>query len=129
MENFRIAIGACSCASFARTRNRELQELCRRVLVRVSELNAKTPEELSALPSSSQEVESIASKSVWFGTYRDELPAERGSLIVVQGFLPSWRFPRYFGPAGIGFIVAEGLVACAGRPNEPAPDALLWEFR
>jgi hypothetical protein len=126
--NLRIAIGACSCASHAHTRNPLLRELCRRILARLSALNAQSPETLSALPPSRQEFERIDSKDVWLATYRESLTPE-SNLVVVQGFLPSWRFPRYFGPAGVGHMVADGIVSCAGKPNKAAQDALLWEFR
>jgi len=43
--------------------------------------------------------------------------------------LPSWRFPRYFGPAGVGFMVAEGLVLNQIGTVAAAADDLLWEFR
>ena len=126
--SFRIAIGACNCAAYAHTRDPLLQELCRRILGRMLALGSLSAEALAALPATRFESERIESRSVSFVTSREELPS-KGTLVVVQGFLPSWRFPRYFGPAGTGFMVAEGLVSYAGKPHVPAPDKLLWEYR
>ncbi|RFP58037.1 hypothetical protein D0Y53_12430 [Luteimonas weifangensis] len=81
-----------------------------------------------SLPESSSELERINSQVVSFTTYR-EVTESGDCLLVVQGFLPSWQFPRYFGPAGIGFMVAEGLVLNQVGTLTLAPDDLLWEFR
>ena len=94
----------------------------------MSALGSLSAGALAALPATRFESERIESRAVSFVTSREELPSQ-GTLVVVQGFLPSWRFPCYFGPAGIGFMVAEGLVSCVGKPHASAPDKLLWEYR
>ena len=124
----RIAIGSGKCSDLSRSRNPRLRELCSRILSRIEQLRALSPSALMSLPESSSELERINSQVVSYTTYREA--TESGDcLLVVQGFLPSWRFPRYFGPAGIGFMVAEGLVLNQIGTVAVAPDDLLWEFR
>lgn len=124
----RIAIGSGKCSDLSRSRNPRLRELCSRILSRVEHLGALSPNALMSLPESSSELERINSQVASFTTYR-EATESGGCLLVVQGFLPSWRFPRYFGPAGIGFMVAEGLVLNQAGTVSLATDDLLWEFR
>jgi hypothetical protein len=124
----RIAIGSGKCSDLLGSRNPRLCELCSRILSRVERLGALSPSALTSLPESSSELERINSQVVSFTTYRET--TESGDcLLVVQGFLPSWRFPRYFGPAGIGFMAAEGLVLNGAGTVALASDDLLWEFR
>ncbi|MFC7301100.1 hypothetical protein [Cognatiluteimonas weifangensis] len=124
----RIAIGSGKCSDLSRSRNPKLRELCSRILSRVERLGALPLSALMSLPESSSELERINSQVVSFTTYR-EVTESGDCLLVVQGFLPSWQFPRYFGPAGIGFMVAEGLVLNQVGTLTLAPDDLLWEFR
>ena len=124
----RIAIGSGRCSDLARSRNPNLREMCKRLLSRIEHLQALPPEALRSLPPCTSEHERIGSQVLSFNTYREH--ATSGDcLLVVQGFLPSWRFPHYFGPAGVGFIAAEGLVLSQAGALGNAPDALLWEFR
>lgn len=124
----RLAIGSGKCSDLTRSRNPCLRELCRRILSRTEQLRALSPDALLLLPESSSQLERINSQVASLTTYRET--TESGEcLFVVQGFLPSWRFPRYFGPAGVGFMVAEGLLLKQACSVVPAPDELLWEFR
>jgi hypothetical protein len=124
----RVAIGTGKCSDLSRSRSPRLRELCSRILSRVERLGALSPSALMSLPESSFELERISSQVVSFTTYREA--TESGDcLLVVQGFLPSRRFPRYFGTSGIGFMVAEGLVLNRAGTVALAPDDLLWEFR
>ena len=124
----RLAIGSGKCADFLHSRNHRLREMCNRILSRIERLRGLPIESLQSLPDSATELERIDSQAVSFTTYRESIGAG-DCLLVVQGFMPSWRFPRYFGPAGIGFMVAEGLILGRAGTVEIAPDDMLWEFR
>lgn len=76
--------------------------------------------------SGGHELVQVGPKEAYFFTYRD--PTEAGEeIVVVQGFLPSWRHARYFGAAGIGLMLAEGLLLQSDGPVN-APDDLLWGY-
>jgi hypothetical protein len=125
---FRIAIGSCRCADGINSRNALVRELCSRINRRLERLRSFAPEMLAKLPPLSSEEERIEDRVVRFTTYRDNLQSG-DQLIVVQGFLPSWRFPTYIGPAGIGHMYTEGLLLGADRRLTNPDEKLLWPFR
>ena len=125
---FRIAVGSCRCADGITSRNSLRRELCTRILARLDRLRSLSPDALAALPPSSSDMERIGGRTATLSTYRDKL--ETGdALVVVQGFLRSWRFPTYVGSAGVGYMYAEGvLISTDGRIRD-AGEELLWLFR
>ncbi len=125
---FRIAIGSGRCADGIASRNSLRRELCARILARLDRLRLLTPDALAGLPAFANDVERIEGRPVTLSTYQDKL--ETGdALIVVQGFLHSWRSPTYFGAAGVGYMYAEGIMLGPdGRLREPDEDSL-WPFR
>lgn len=105
-----------------------MRELCTRLTVRLARLKALPPRVLATLPRIATDVERIGRRTVAIHTYRDTL--ETGdTLIVVQGFMRSWRFPNCIGAAGIGHMFAEGIMVRLDDTMCDAPDALLWAFR
>ena len=123
----RIAIGSGKCADYERSRDPVVRELCHGLRSRLGQLRALPQEELSTLPPESHQLAQIVTRSVSFSTYRDPTEAG-GDVVVVQGFLPSWRYARYFGSIGIGLMLAEGLLLQPGGPVT-APDDVLWGYR
>ena len=123
----RIAIGSGKCADHEHSRDPVVRGLCQELLSRLAQLQALTPEQLSRLPSESHELVQVGSQDASFSTYRDPIEAG-GEIVVVQGFLPSWRHARYFGAAGVGLMLAEGFLLQPGGPII-APDDLLWGYR
>jgi len=111
-----------------KSRNSRVRELCVRILARLDRLRTLSAGEIEALPPDQSEEERIDGQVVVLTTYRDALPSGE-SLLVVQGFLPSWRFPTYIGPAGIGHMFAEGIVARSSGQIHDAEEELLWQFR
>jgi hypothetical protein len=83
---------------------------------------------LLALPHSTVDLERIDGRTATLTTYRDELDAG-DSLIVVQGFLRSWRFPSYIGSVGIGYMYAEGFIVGDSGGIREANEDLVWPFR
>ena len=125
---FRIAIGSCRCADGITSRNTLVRELCSRLAGRLERLRSLGPEMLAKLPPVLTDRERINNRVVRFNTYRDKLESD-DALIVVQGFLHSWRFPTYIGSAGVGYMYAEGILLRAdGRVIEP-DEQLLWFYR
>jgi len=124
----RLAIGSCRCTDGLKSSNPKVKELCSRIVTRLNRLRALPGEILITLPETSAETERIEGQVIALNTYCDRL--ETGdTLIVVQGFLPSWWFPKYFGPAGIGHMFAEGiLVTQSGAITEPEEE-ILWYYR
>ena len=124
----RIAIGSCRCADGITSRNPLVRELCSRLVVRLERLRSLGSERLARLPALSTDKERIEGRVVRFNTYRDKL--ESGdALIVVQGFLRSWRFPTYIGSAGVGYMYAEGILLSANGLITNPDEQLLWLFR
>jgi hypothetical protein len=125
---FRIAIGSCRCADGVQSRNPLVRELCSRIVTCLEQLRSSAPEVLGNLPGSSTNLERISGRQATLTTYRDTLQSG-DALIVVQGFLRSWRFPTYIGSAGVGYMYAEGiLVGANGQITEP-DEELVWPFR
>jgi hypothetical protein len=124
----RIAIGSGRCADGAKSGDASIRELCARLTERIAALRNQPATRLRELAPVNVEREKLGDREAVLTTYRDELGD--GSIVVaVQGFVPSWRFPRYFGGAGIGHMYAEGLVASGDGVVSPANEQLLWQFR
>ena len=125
---FRLAIGSCGCAQGSQSRNVVVRELCSRVLARLERLRSFAPQALLNLPPLSTELERIHGRTARLHTYRQNLGSEK-ALIVVQVFLPSWRFPNYIGSGGVGHLYAEGIVVTGDGGISEAENKLLWAFR
>lgn len=123
-----MAFGEGSCASGAKSRDARVRELCGRIKARVAALRIRPAEHLRLLPESSTEKERIDGRLIILNTYADPTPS--GELIVVvQGFLPTWRFPNYIGIAGIGRMYAEGLVVSPQGGVRDAEGQDMWGYR
>ena len=124
----RIAIGSSRCSDGIRSPNSVRRELCSRILARLERLRSLAPEALARLPALTSDVERIEGRMALLITCRDKL--ETGDdLVVVRGFLRSWRFPTYIGTDGVGYCYAEGIVVGSdGRIRDPEAN-LLWHFR
>src|SRR5688572_6054418 len=126
--SFRVAIGSCRCADGIKSPNSMVRDLCSRIVARLERLRSLSPDVLTALPAVTSDSEHIDARVLRLNTYRETL--ESGdTLVVVQGFLRSWRWPTYIGAAGVGYMYAEGiLVGVDGNVRDP-DEALLWMFR
>jgi hypothetical protein len=125
---FRIAIGTCGCSDESRSLDPLAGELCSRIVAGLEQLRSYAPEVLRRLPAFSTSLERIAGRKATLTTYCDVLKSG-DVLVVVQGFISSWRFPTYIGSAGVGHMCADGiLVTIEGRLDKPDDD-LLWPFR
>lgn len=124
----RIAIGTCNCTSGLQSNNPRIREMCRRVVSRIDALRTILTADAVSIPACETAKERIDGDLVVLTTFRTSLPGGE-VLAVVQGFLPSWRFPKYFGPMGIGHVVADGIVVGVGGKIREADDEALWEFR
>ena len=102
--------------------------MCQRILDRLETLRLLTPKALLALPEEETEIEYVQQTPVSFTTFREELDSG-DSLVVVQGFFPSWRFPRYFCRQGVGHVYADGFVLETGGNLCEASDEQLWLYR
>lgn len=124
----RIAIGSGRCADGARSGDASVRELCARLTERIAALRTQPAARLRELAPVNVEREKLGEREAVLITYRDEL-AGGSFLVAVQGFVPSWRFPKYFGGAGIGHMYAEGLVVSSEGVVSLANEQLLWQFR
>ena len=124
----RLAVGSCRCADGALNKDSRVRELCSRIVARISVIRTLSPEYLVVIPMLRSEEERIEGSPVHLNTYRDQLPGGE-HLIVVQGFLPSWRFPNYIGTSGVGHMYAEGVVVAPTGQVREAEEDYLWEFR
>ena len=98
--------------------------LCGRVLDRLHGLRALSADQLRSLPPENTELEWLGRGRVVIITYR-ESQHDSEVLVVVQGFLPTWWLPTYISTAGVGHIVAEGIVVMPdGRVDLPTDEAL-----
>ena len=123
----RLAIGTGKCADYSDNGDPIVRELCSHLRSRVSYLRSLSVERLLSIPRQATEIEPIGSTRAAISTYRD--PTEAGTeLVVVQGFLPSWRHARYFGSVGVGLMLAEGLLLLEEGVID-APDSVMWGYR
>jgi len=87
-----------------------------------------SPEALAGLPALANDVERIEGRQATLSTYHEKL--ETGdALIVVQGFMHSWRSPTYFGAAGVGYMYAEGIMLGPDGYLRELDEDSLWSFR
>jgi hypothetical protein len=105
-----------------------VRELCSRILRRISELRELAPAALRDY-SEAHERECLDNDHVaHFVISRQTL--ETGEfLVVVQGFVPSWRYPNFIGYAGIGHMYAEGLIVDEHGAVRNAQDEWMWGYR
>src|SRR5690606_19181366 len=123
----RLAIGSGKCADYSGSGDPTVCEFCNRLKSRIEHLRRLPFETLLGLPAQATDIEAIATSRVAFTTFRD-LGESGSDLVVVQGFLPSWRHARHFSSAGVGLMLAEGLVLHPDGVVD-ATDNLLWGYR
>jgi hypothetical protein len=122
--SFRVALGRCDCS---KPDNVVIAELCTKVRQKIDHLRSLSPQQLAELSEESQDS--------WVAGKRANItvhgrPYDTGvMMIVVQGFVSTFRRPTYIGTDGIGHIVAEGFLINNEGVIQPAPDEALWEFR
>ncbi len=121
---FRIALGKCDCSK--QTGNAMVDGLCSKVRDKLDHLRNLSAPQLLDLGEEREET--------WIDGRRGELSVHRltianGTLIVVQGFVSSLRWPTFIATTGVGHIVAEGLMVDTNGNVTAAPDELLWEYR
>lgn len=127
-KSLRIAFGSGRCADRAKSSNHTLRGLCARVVAVVEYLKLLQAPVLRALPKVATESQRIDGRLAYLTTYREELDKQR-TLVVVQGYLPTWWLPTYISSGQIGHIVAEGLVVSPEGQITDAENSLMWEFR
>lgn len=125
-SSFRIAIGRCSCRS-PKIR-RSIQPTCAEVLARLERLRGLSLTQLMELPESQSAETRIEGMAVKFTTYHHALQGGR-TLIVVQAFIRTARWPTYISFKRVGHILAEGLIIHQDGRIEEAPDDALWAYR
>ena len=104
---FRISLGSASCDGFER-RPRDERVLCEYLLVKLQWLRSLSPTQLEQLREEEFEDYLIDGKRALISVYREKIDA--GLLLVVQGFLPTWKFPTYFSISRVGKVFVEGLL-------------------
>ena len=124
----RIAIGSGRCADGVKSGDPNVRELCQCLTAKLATLQVEPAERLRSLEPTNAEHVRLSDREGILQTYRDDL-GDGSCLIVIQGFVASWRFPRYFGGAGVGHMYAEGVVVSTGGTVVPADEKYLWEFR
>lgn len=123
---FRISLGTASCRGHE-SRPPPERALCERVLDKIEWLKGLSSSQLTSLRDQDCEDAYLDGKRGIITTYRQDLP--NGYLFVVQGFLPTFRFPAFFSASGIGKLFVEGLVLHQDGRIEPAAAALLGPYR
>ncbi len=125
---FRLAFGDGRCSSGATSTDQDVRDLCARIVARREALRSRPSEHLRSLPELQTERERVNSRLVVLSTYADPVPSGE-LLLVVQGFLPTWRFPKYIGVTRIGRMYAEGLVVATDGSGRDAEDDYMWGHR
>ena len=124
---FRIGLGSSSC------RQRELpdpflSEVCRELLRRLDAIALRVASELETIPIEWHEEATVRGRSVSFSLHKKILDSG-DTLVVMQSFAPSWRWPTYFSVKAIGHVFAEGLLVSSQGNVRSAEDKLLWAYR
>jgi hypothetical protein len=124
---FRLAFGDCSCRR-ARVKHPVASAICKALLERLVVLEEHVKRQRDSIPAEWVERQTIDSHEVEFAVLRRDLAFE-GTLVVVRAFVPTWRFPNYFGLGGVGHVRADGFVLAPDGSTHSAPPELLWEYR
>lgn len=127
MSSFRIAIGMASCRGI-KTNDQTLLTICKQVLEKIDHLKRLSSSQLLNFKNEEQETTTINGKKVTFTTYLENRGSEK-SLVVVQAFYPTWRWPNYLSLNGIGKVLAEGVIASTDGTIRDATHQELWDYR
>jgi hypothetical protein len=123
-RHFRISFGTGSCSGSRR--NATLTGLCAEIRARLDRYAVLSQAQIDAVDEQTEELR-IAGKRAELTLFRQVIDA--GTLLVVQGYVPTFWFPTFIGSGGIGHVLAEGIVIDAEGQISPAPDHLMWEYR
>ncbi|WII72749.1 hypothetical protein QJS83_02550 [Bdellovibrio sp. 22V] len=127
MGKFRISFGGASCVE-CRARSAEETSLCEVVLMRLEHIKALSFEQLKNFPEEEYENFDIKGIQTALTIHRCDLD-EQSILIVVQVFLPTWKFPTYFSVNGVGKMFADGIIVNKNGQKSDAPDEYLFQYR
>lgn len=122
---FRVSFGLARCEGFER-RTADERALCEAILAKLEWLRALSPDQLVGLKEADSEKVNAAGKEAFVSVYKEEMP--NGYLFVVQGFVPTWRFPTFLSFSKVGKLFVEGLLLKEGSLSQ-ASDDLLWRYK
>ena len=123
---FRIAIGECKCKEPFRDRAEEVA--CALIAELVARWRGRLPQDLGAIPIEAYEEHVVEGWLLTLGTHRVER-AEKGSLVVFQALVHTWRRPTFISFGAIGRMYAEGLLVSENGVVTDALDEEIWGFR
>src|SRR6266542_2977998 len=123
--SFRISFGNGNCSG--KPNSALVSDLCRKISAKLEYLRNLSPTQLLSLDDEREKM-SIAGRRAELSLYRAKT-TNGATLIVVQGFVSTFRWPTFISAAGVGHIVAEGLMVESNGSITSAPDDVLWEYR
>lgn len=127
MGKFRISIGGASCIGYD-AKSTEEKVVCEHVLAKLEQLKLLSFKQLKDFSEENFEHIDVHGVQAALTIYKKDLSA--GSiLVVVQAFLPTWKFPTYFSFGGVGKIFADGIVVSTDNQKSTALSEQLLSFR
>ncbi|WP_374028359.1 hypothetical protein ACES2J_08645 [Bdellovibrio bacteriovorus] len=127
MSKFRLALGSASCRD-NKSKDPQVQEVCRILLEKLEALKSSDPIFLKSFPLDHSEIMEINGREVLMTVFHDRLPKEE-SLLVIQAYYSTWKFPNFISLGGVGKVFAEGFLLNKTGEVKEAPESLLWDYR
>ena len=122
---FRIAIGRCDCR--APYNDPADEKACETIQQTLDDWRSRLPSDLGSIPAENSEEQFIEGRRVTFSVYK--IDGGRGTLVVYQALVHSWKRPTLLSIGTVGRLYAEGLLVTGDSEVHPAPDDLMWQFR
>ena len=127
--SYRLALGPCRCRHrLFPPRHRVVQQACAEIEKRLQHYESLGPAALDTAPREHAEVVKLESGTAHFFTYKVDLSLTE-TLLVLGAAVPTLWFPTFISLAGIGHLVAEGLIFSSNGTVREAPDDVMWTHR
>lgn len=127
MISLRISVGSASCKSYSGN-DPSLLAICSAVSGKIQYLKSQNRDQLDRWRETEMGELIIGDKIGMIIVYKTSISEEK-DVIVVQGFLPTWRSPNYFSLGRVGRIFAEGFYVDTDGRIEDVEEDDLWSYR
>jgi len=101
--------------------------MCKGIEERIQKIKNNKSDISASIEDGKTEVEIKNNKSIKYTYYITNI--NQGTLIVVQAFVNTLKWPTYISIGAVGHIAAEGVIIDKSGKTQEAPDTNLWAYR